>query len=62
MISKNNCKVYNCPNNIEFIHSDFLEVGNLIRVKIIFRFSFFILLELLLLTCNKYLINFDIKI
>ena len=35
-ICKNNCKVYNCQNNIEFIHSDFLQMKNKIKADYIF--------------------------
>ena len=33
---KNNCDVYNCKNNIEFIHSDFLQMKNKIKADYIF--------------------------
>ena len=33
---KNNCEVYNCKNNIEFILSDFLEMKNKIKADYIF--------------------------
>lgn len=35
-ICKNNCKVYHCKNNIEFIHSDFLQMKNKIKADYIF--------------------------
>ena len=35
-LCKNNCEVYNCKNNIEFIHSDFLEMKNKIKADYIF--------------------------
>ena len=33
---KNNCEVYNCKNNIEFIQSDFLKMKNKIKADYIF--------------------------
>ena len=33
---RNNCKVYNCEDNIEFIHSDFLKMKNKIKADYIF--------------------------
>ena len=33
---KNNCKVYKCNNNIDFIHSDFLKMKNKIKADYIF--------------------------
>lgn len=33
---KNNCKIYNCKDNIEFIHSDFLQMKNKIKADYIF--------------------------
>ena len=35
-LCKNNCEVYNCKNNIEFIHSDFLQMKNKIKADYIF--------------------------
>ena len=35
-ICKNNCRIYNCAKNIEFIHSDFLEMKNKIKADYIF--------------------------
>ena len=35
-ICKNNCEVYNCKNNIRFIHSDFLKMKNKIKADYIF--------------------------
>lgn len=35
-LCRNNCKVYNCKDNIEFIHSDFLEMKNKIKADYIF--------------------------
>ena len=35
-ICKNNCKVYKCQNNIEFIESDFLKMKNKIKADYIF--------------------------
>ena len=35
-ICKNNCKVYHCKDNIEFIHSDFLKMKNKIKADYIF--------------------------
>ena len=35
-LCKNNCKIYNCSKNIEFIHSDFLEMKNKIKADYIF--------------------------
>ena len=35
-LCKNNCRIYNCAKNIEFIHSDFLEMKNKIKADYIF--------------------------
>ena len=35
-ICRNNCKVYNCKDNIKFIHSDFLKMKNKIKADYIF--------------------------
>ena len=35
-LCRNNCKVYNCKDNILFIHSDFLEMKNKIKADYIF--------------------------
>jgi predicted RNA methylase len=32
-ICKNNCSVYQCKDNIEYILSDYLKTGSLLKVK-----------------------------
>ena len=33
-ICKNNCKIYNCKNNIHFIEYDFLKIQNYDKIKV----------------------------
>ena len=33
-ICKNNCKIYNCKNNIHFIEYDFLKIQNYEKIKV----------------------------
>ena len=39
-ICKNNCKVYNCKNNISFIHCDFLQIDKYEKEKVYADFIF----------------------